>query len=204
MPWGAACCTGVRRPVVSFLLGAAYGGSAMGLVWLLQRSLGSVRVERMGCIQARRYLEGIFLMFLFAWIEEMIFRLAGVGLLSRYLPVGLALALSSLLFGAMHIFNGHYHFLGLANTAVVGLVLGLAYLRWESLWLVTGIHFAWNFLQWNVFGYPLYGRNSHRYFPCPWATHPRGAAWLSGGEFGAEGSILTTLAWVVFGFLWYP
>jgi len=38
-------------------------------------------------------------------------------------------------------------FLAITLAAVMGMLLGLIYLRTGSLWLPVGIHFAWNFVE---------------------------------------------------------
>jgi hypothetical protein len=50
----------------------------------------------------------------------------------------------------------------------------------------VGLHLGWNFFQASVFGFPASGQVS----PSMISQSPVGPEWLSGGKFGAEGSVL--------------
>jgi membrane protease YdiL (CAAX protease family) len=122
--------------------------------------------------------------------EEIITR----GVLFRVVEDGLgtwwALALSALFFGGAHIANPNATLWTSAAIAIeAGLLLGMAYAWTRSLWFVFALHAAWNFTQGALLGIPVSGMDVHGLVK---AT-PRGAALLSGGEFGAEGSILTVV-----------
>jgi membrane protease YdiL (CAAX protease family) len=103
------------------------------------------------------------------------------------------------LFGALHASNPHVTNLGLANTAGFGMLFGYAFLRSRDLWLPFGLHFGWNFTL-PFFGTSVSGiRIGVTGYELQWKA---GALW-SGGEYGPEASILTSvvllLLWV---FLW--
>ena len=61
-----------------------------------------------------------------------------------------------------------------------------AYVKTGQLWLPVGLHLGWNFFQASVFGFPASGQVSLSMI----SQSPVGPEWLSGGKFGAEGSIL--------------
>lgn len=102
----------------------------------------------------------------------------------------LACVCAALLFGALHLTNEDATLLAAVNVALLGLLLGFAYLRTRSLSFSIGLHFAWNFGLGNVFGLPVSG-----YEPrvCLILTGTRGPAIWTGGEFGPEGGLLLTL-----------
>jgi membrane protease YdiL (CAAX protease family) len=73
------------------------------------------------------------------------------------LPIGLlvitrrpwvALTISSVFFGAVHLLDDDATTLG----AVGGVMYGLALLRTARLWMPITMHFAWNFVQGTVLG----------------------------------------------------
>jgi uncharacterized protein len=99
---------------------------------------------------------------------------------------GAAFAFSSLLFALLHLGNSSITTLALANIALAGILLALAWERYERLWFPIGIHLAWNILSGPVLGYPVSG-----YAPRStlFDTTSRGAAWITGGSFGIEGSV---------------
>jgi uncharacterized protein len=93
-------------------------------------------------------------------------------------------------FGFVHSDNPHVSRWGLANTALFGVLLALAYLRSRSLWLPWGIHFAWNTTLAIGFGLPMSGLVS---FATLWHTRVRGPQWMTGGNYGIEGGALGTV-----------
>ncbi len=123
---------------------------------------------------------------LVAWWEELVFRgyffqnlIAGMGLTW-------AIVISSLVFGLTHILNPDGTILGGILIALITPQLIYAYLKTGQLWLPMGLHLGWNFFQASIFGFAASGQES----PSLISQSPVGPEWLSGGEFGAEGSVL--------------
>ncbi|HUX09840.1 MAG TPA: CPBP family intramembrane glutamic endopeptidase [Terriglobia bacterium] len=157
---------------------------AEGLLGVAQFSLGSASAGRIALAGALLFL----LLAAAAASEELIFRgypfqrLVDVGG-----PVFAVIALS-VLFGAAHLRNPFHNWISTLNTAVVGVLLAICYLRTRALWLPLGIHFSWNFVQGYGAGLPVSGLS----FPEPiLQAKVSGPLWLTGGAYGPEGSILT-------------
>jgi hypothetical protein len=97
------------------------------------------------------------------------------------------------LFAVAHLANLGSWWLGTLNTALWGLLLGFAVWRSGALWMSIGLHFGWNFVL------PLAGARLSGFtlgltgYELKW----KAARWLSGGEYGPEGSVLTTVACVL-------
>ena len=69
--------------------------------------------------------------------------------------------------------------------------MALYLLKTDTVWGVAGIHGAWNFAQGNLFGILVSGQSSGTSIM---KFTPQGnQGWLSGGSFGIEGSIMTSL-----------
>lgn len=100
-----------------------------------------------------------------------------------------AVLFSSVVFAGLHAGNNAVTVLALANLFFAGLLLALAYARYERLWFPIGIHLAWNLLSGPILGYNVSGYVSEK---SVFVTAGGGAVWLSGGRFGIEGSI-----WIV-------
>jgi membrane protease YdiL (CAAX protease family) len=80
--------------------------------------------------------------------------------------------------------------LGLLNIFLGGVLLGLAYARWERLWFPIGLHLAWNLMTGPILGHEVSGYESmHTLF----IEKGEGATWITGGEFGLEGSAWMTV-----------
>lgn len=84
-------------------------------------------------------------------------------------------------------------------SAVAAVLLSVAYLRTHALWLCWGLHFAWTASIGILFGQPLAGS---RQVSSVIHTYADGPTWLTGGEFGPEGSLITLIVlWVGLYFL---
>jgi membrane protease YdiL (CAAX protease family) len=129
-----------------------------------------------------------------AVFEELLFRVALVGPLRLALPPSLAVTVPAALFGLAHVLNQHASTLGILNTVVAGILLGLLYLErgaygsTPSLGLAIGVHAGWNFamsmLGISVSGHPL----SKAVVEC----RAEDVLW-SGGAYGLEAGLGTSL-----------
>lgn len=121
-----------------------------------------------------------------AWWEELVFR----GYFLQNLVAGTnliwATIISSLVFGLTHILNPDGTIMGSILIALITPQLIYAYVKTGQLWLPIGLHLGWNFFQASIFGFAASGQVS----PSMISQSPVGPEWLSGGKFGAEGSIL--------------
>jgi len=123
-------------------------------------------------------------------IEEVLLRGLILRILAEVFGRWWALAVSSLLFGALHLANPHSSVIvGLGLAIQAGFLLGVAYLWTERLWLPIGLHGAWNFGQAAVFGGALSGNQISAIIDAKLV----GPEWISGGDFGIEGSLVSTI-----------
>ena len=122
-----------------------------------------------------------------AAIEEILFRGVIFRLLEESLGTWIALAISAALFGLGHLTSPNATpFVALAIALEAGIMLAAAYVLTRRLWLAIGIHAAWNFTQSGIFSVPTSGIRMNGLF----IGNLNGPAWLSGGEFGAEASVV--------------
>ena len=111
-----------------------------------------------------------------------------IGAFSTLLPVGV-------LFAAAHANNLSASWISFFNTFLWGVFLGLCFLRSGDLWLPIGVHFGWNWalplLGTNVSGFKMVTTG----LLMKWNVGP---LW-SGGDYGPEAGLLTTLVLPVLG-----
>lgn len=107
----------------------------------------------------------------------------------------LAIAISSSLFGILHLGNAGVTFISLLNIVLDGVLAGLLLIYTDSIWLVVAQHGTWNYVQGNLLGFQVSGTGADASIFS--FTMGSGPDWLTGGEFGAEGSIITTLVLLV-------
>ncbi len=98
----------------------------------------------------------------------------------------LALLLSAIAFGCIHLSNPGANWLSVLGNTLGGVVYGLAFLLAGSLWLAIGLHFAWNFVQGPLLGFPVSGMAAGGLQQ----VHDLGPAWLSGGAYGPEAGLV--------------
>lgn len=172
----------VPQGALGLLAGVLLFSAVVGVLWLL----GSYHV--VGTNPGAHWLFAALSVGLGAGIgEEIMFR----GVLYRVVEEGLgswiALAVSALFFGAVHLNNpGATLWAGLAIAIEAGILFGLIYHLTRSLWVCMGLHAAWNFVQGTVYGIPVSGTRADG-----WLVSTRsGPDWLSGGVFGAEASVV--------------
>jgi len=180
------------RTVNELCGGLSIGGIMFGMVGAGESLLGLAQFTRNPLPVRVEFAEG-GLLFLFlimaAANEELVFRgYPFQRLIELVGPVG-AVAVSSAIFGLMHLGNPHHTWISTANTMLVGVAFSIAYLRTRSLWMPLGMHFMWNYVQGFVFGFPVSGVGCSSSLL---VAQVRGAAWLTGSGYGPEGGLLCT------------
>lgn len=126
-----------------------------------------------------------------ALAEELMFRGYPFQRLEEGIGAVGAIAVFSMLFGAVHLSNPGASVWGLINTVLIGILLAIAYLRTRALWLPWGIHFGWNAALGFLCGLPVSGL---RMFNVVVRTSTTGPNWMTGGSYGIEASATGTIA----------
>lgn len=178
-----------RGPWVRLLLlGVLLGAAMQAFIFTVDEVLGFSHVTAFAtagadAIELGKYVPVFILV---AVAEEMFTR----GYLFQNLweewGVVAAVVISSVIFAAGHLDNPNSH-AQLAFTIVGLLAYGvwacLSVLWTKSLWLVIGVHFAWNLFEGPVFGFPVSGL---AFGTTAVAQTVSGPLWFTGGPFGPE------------------
>jgi len=123
--------------------------------------------------------------------EETLFRGVIFRITEEKLGSYLALIISALIFGALHLANPNSTLSAAIGLAIqAGLLLAAAYIYSRNLWFPIAIHFAWNFMQSAIFGANVSGNAISKTLI---TSKIEGAEWFTGGQFGPEGSIQATI-----------
>ena len=173
-------------------------GFGLGLALFLLTLLGLVALGqyRFESIHLNPYSLTFVVFTIPFWIlqgttEEVVARAWLLPQLASRTNLKLAILISSLLFALLHAGNSGLTPLSLVNLFLFGVAMSLYLLKTDTVWGVAGIHGAWNFAQGNLFGILVSGQPSGTSLM---TFLPRGdQSWLSGGSFGMEGSIMTSL-----------
>jgi uncharacterized protein len=120
-----------------------------------------------------------------AVLEEVVMRGIVFRLVEQSLGSWIALGISAVIFGALHLLN---HGATLLNACAIifeaGILLAAAYMLTRRLWFCIGIHFGWNFTQGGIFSVAVSGGATRGLLQ----GKLLGPEWLTGGAFGVEGS----------------
>lgn len=176
--------------VSGVLVGAILFSVTIGLLWLL----GYYKVT--GTNPWTVMFSWLVLAILSGVSEELLFRGILFRIVEESLGTWLSLLISALIFGLFHLANPNATLWGAIAIAIeAGIMLAAAFVYTRRLWLPIGIHFAWNFMQGAVFGVAVSGNEAKGLLQSTLS----GPSWLSGGDFGAEGSIFAVLVCLVAG-----
>ncbi len=178
----------IKKRAKDILYGLVAGILMMGIGSLFLYFSGNLTYDAInfnfiGLLQA-------FLLFIFVSINEEVFVRGYIlrnmmGSMNKYI----ALVVSSLLFMGLHLMNPNLSLVGIINLVLAGILLGIGYIFTKNLWFPLALHFSWNFFQGPIFGFEVSGTNSDSFI-----SHTiQGSELLTGGKFGLEGSLVTTI-----------
>jgi membrane protease YdiL (CAAX protease family) len=172
------------RTATGLPLGFLFAVALFSVVVGVAALIGVYRIVGLGDT-SQLFVAMISLAIMPGFLEELLFR----GILFRWLEdfggSWLALALTSILFGAGHIFNpGATWFSSIAIAVEAGILLGGAYMLTRNLWMAMGLHAGWNFTQGEIYDVPVSGLDQAGLV----TARMSGSDLMSGGSFGLEAS----------------
>ncbi len=179
------------------LRGAALGAALIGAVVLLFVAAGWVRwVPQAGRpIAWLAALVGYGAFFaVAAFGEELLARGYPFQVVAERLGGAWAIALTSVVFGLLHLGNPNVALIPITNIALAGVLLGIAYWRTYSLWFATGIHAGWNWSMSFAADLPVSGLVMDTPL---YDARTNGPELWTGGAFGPEGGLSVTIAALV-------
>ena len=184
----------IRELIIGLMIGTMFFFITIGILWILgyYRVLGVNPLAVIVPVLVFALFHGVF--------EELLFRGILFRVTEESLGTWLAMVISALLFGALHLTDPNatlWSAIAVALTAGITLSATFAFSR--RLWIPIGIHIAWNFTQ-SFFGLAVSGNNSQGLLN----ANLSGPILLSGGAFGIEDSILIVIMGLGVGvyFLW--
>ncbi|MBO4247878.1 CPBP family intramembrane metalloprotease [Halomicrobium sp. IBSBa] len=120
--------------------------------------------------------------------------LSGVGPIGKRGAIAVAAALTSAVFGLLHLTNPSTTLFSTLNITVVGLFFAATYVVTDDLGIPIGIHITWNFSLSSLYGFPVSG------LAMPGtvlSVRQTGADVVTGGTFGPEGGLILYLGLAV-------
>ena len=177
--------------VFSYLKGALFGTLQIFTVFFIIFGLKAIDVYYVGNINILLLIK-VFIIFIFqALLEEILFRGYLMPFFSKVIGIKFTIILLSFLFTCIHLFNPNLDIIGLANVFLAGVTFSLIYYYTGNLWLVGAMHTLWNFILGFIVGSQISGIITYNsvFFSIPVENKDL----ISGGVFGFEASIVTTI-----------
>jgi uncharacterized protein len=173
-----------KRLAQNLIFGTLIGFVLQSLTVLVMYFSGSYNVITISPVSSILIPLGVA--FTIAIIEEILVRGIVFRIIEEKLGTYISLSVSAILFGALHLANPNSNlFSGLCVT-VAGFLLGASFVYSRNLWFPIALHFAWNFTQSGIYGAITSGNEKTSSLI---VSKIQGSAWITGGEFGPEGSI---------------
>lgn len=176
----------------AYAKGIFLGFAMLSLVLLILKALGFAEISK----NPNGFDLKLFLIFLPAWMiqgfeEEFLLRGILMNQMASRGKIRIAILANSLIFSIFHLGNAGFDLMASVNIFLMGLVFSLIFYLEDSLYLVAGAHSFWNMTMANIYGIPVSGNSPTiiRLFN----TSLKGPEILSGGSFGLEASIITSL-----------
>lgn len=166
-------------------IGAAVGAGLYTVCVLILMVLGIYRID--GLNPWSYMLPAVAMALSSGILEELVFRAVLFRVVEEWLGSWVSLAVSSLVFGFVHLINPAATVLGAVFISVeAGLLLAAAYMLTRRLWMSIGFHIAWNYTQSGIFSGIVSGGDTD---PGLLKSNIDGPVLLTGGTFGLEASL---------------
>jgi membrane protease YdiL (CAAX protease family) len=175
--------------VPEWAVGALIGAGLYAGCVLILMMLGMYRVEGLNPLSFM--IPAIAMAVKSSVFEELVFRGVLFRSVEQMAGSWIAIVISALVFGFLHLLNPGSTIAGAAYIAIeAGPLLAAAYLVTRRLWIAIGFHMAWNYVQSAVFSGVVSGGVT-----LPGLIQPRieGPSIFTGGSFGMEQSIFALI-----------
>ena len=172
-----------------FLIGAVQ--FSLVVVLLLVTGTGSLKFGQVNLQSLIFVLAIIPFWILQGGTEELVTRGWLFPAVSAKSNIFIGILISSVLFGALHLFNPGVTVLSIVNIILDGIFACFLMLKYDNMWVLAGMHGAWNFVQGNIYGIQVSGQGASTSILN--YSSQSSVDLLSGGAFGAEGSIFSSI-----------
>ena len=131
-----------------------------------------------------------------AVFEEVLFRGVLFRLLEEKLGSYIALVVSGVIFGFVHLMNDSNTLFAAVAISIISVVITATYMYTRNLWFPIAFHFAWNFAIGDIFGTPVSGEPASTSIMI---SQLEGSKWFTGGEWGIEATFQTVIICLIAG-----
>ncbi len=178
-----------------FGIGALIGGGMVVLIVIVLMFPGYYEIDQIN--SPFLLLNRLFRYGVGSFVEDLIYTVIFFRLLEEYAGSTISIIVTSLIFGGIHFGNDNATVMSSLFISLEHLALLAPFILSRRIWMTWAVHFSWNFFQTGIFGMNNSGM-AHDGFITPVI---KGPDWITGGEFGLEGSWLSLLVNIVIGII---
>ena len=185
-----------ERALKDFFIGWLIGGALLTTCVIIMYLLGALNFNgfNLSINVVIRFLILMVLWSIQGSTEELLARGWMFSSISAKYSVYFGIIFSSLFFSLLHLGNNGLSIIPIIDLVLFGVMACLFMLKTNSLWMVCGIHAAWNCFQGNVFSFKVSGIDSGVAFI---DIVTKGNSLINGGAFGVEGSLISVIVQVI-------
>ena len=181
-----------EKKFTSYAKGILLGFFLLSLIVLILKLTGFAEINK----NAGGFNKKLFLVFLPAWIiqgfeEEFLLRAILMNQMAAGSKVEIGMVANSLIFSIFHLGNAGFSIMAFINIFLMGLVFSLIFYMKDSIYPAAAAHSFWNMTMGNIFGIAVSGNRPPG--ASLFTTKLEGPAIMTGGGFGLEASIVTSL-----------
>jgi membrane protease YdiL (CAAX protease family) len=201
LPWGEVGLDASAASPLTLIRGAALGGLTIGVASVFLITTHMLRIDP--TVPGNWWGQAghsTILLLPAAFFEELFIRGYVFAILRRAAGWKMALIVTSIVFGLLHVSNPGADSESILAVIVAGFFLGVVFLATRSLYAAGAAHFAWNWVMSGALHIAVSGIPSN---DPDYRVVDSGPDWLTGGPWGPEGGIAAVVAMFVVLFYLY-
>nr|WP_072536596.1 CPBP family intramembrane glutamic endopeptidase [Anaerococcus mediterraneensis] len=184
------------RKLRSYGVGVFLGIGLIILISLILWAFGFAEISKNNMVFDKK----IFIFYIVGWMiqgfeEEFLLRSILMNQLGSRGKISLAIIANSFIFSILHLSNSGFTFLAFVNLSLIGIIFSLLFYMTDSIYISAGAHSFWNMAMANIFGIVVSGDVASPVTILN--TRLKGNSLVSGGSFGLEASIVTSLVFII-------
>jgi membrane protease YdiL (CAAX protease family) len=189
-----------NRRLYKFLIGFFIGITTITIITIVLSLVGAIQIEIRKSINISINTYFGMVAIVIGWLIQSVSEEIGIRgwlipLLGAKYSASIAILVTSVVFGILHLFTPTATVLSFVNLLLSGVFFALYVISEDCLWGVWGCHFGWNLALGNIYGFSVSGIP---YSECTvFKIKVVGRNILTGGSFGPEGGILATLVLII-------
>lgn len=181
-----------EKKFINYAKGILLGLGLLSLIVLILKLGGFAEISK----NPNGFKTKLFLIFLPAWMiqgfeEEFLLRGILMNQMAAKSKIQVGIIANSLIFSVFHLGNAGFNLMASINIFLIGLIFSLIFYIKDSIYMAAATHSFWNMAMANIYGIAVSGNSPTEV--TLFNTSLKGNYLLTGGGFGLEASLITSL-----------